>query len=259
MFNDIYAFLASRWPTTPAEWTLHIGGGVLFNLVILSIMEHRIHLNLMHIRAMPKWVYKAVPFFARFQRRHHVLHHHTYYQQFDYEPNPEGRYENIFIRFYQSLIIGAAVLPVFLLVCFVSPVVAITFGLLGFLHNRLWGVVHVQMHIPKDVFFRRWAIYRFLARHHFIHHQQPFKNLNVVVPMADWFFGTVAKPTLGDVREMLRLGYLLPRSERAKRLQPLMKPRPGYTFATNDDAEQKAPPVIPPAPKAPAGSADAAA
>jgi len=228
--NEIYAFLVSRWPQTPLEWAVHVSIALAVNFLVLTTMEHRIHLNLMHIKAMPKIIYEKISFFSRFQRRHAVLHHGTYYQQFDYEPDPEGRNENIRIRFYQSVLMGGAVLPVFLVMCFVSPVVAILFGIMGFFHNRLWGVVHSQMHMPEDVFFRDWRLFRFIARHHFMHHQQPQKNLNVVFPCADWFFFTVARPALGDVREMLRLGYLKARSPSGKRLAPQLRPQPGYTF-----------------------------
>jgi hypothetical protein len=67
------------------------------------------------------------------------------------------------------------------------------------------------MHIPKQAFFRNWGAFQFLARHHFMHHEQVDKNFNVVFPLADFVLGSVARPTLGNVREMMRLGYLAPR------------------------------------------------
>jgi sterol desaturase/sphingolipid hydroxylase (fatty acid hydroxylase superfamily) len=74
------------------------------------------------------------------------------------------------------------------------------------------------MHIPKDVFFKDSALFRYLARNHFMHHRKSTKNYNVVCPLADYLFRTKAKPTQADIREMLRLGYLRPTSDRVQEL-----------------------------------------
>ena len=51
-------------------------------------------------------------------------------------------------------------------------------------------------------------LYRFLARHHVMHHRQTGTNFNVVLPLADYIVGTVAKPKETDIAEMKRLGYV---------------------------------------------------
>ncbi|MGH8470689.1 MAG: hypothetical protein ACREVY_17510 [Gammaproteobacteria bacterium] len=79
-------------------------------------------------------------------------------------------------------------------------------------HNRLWSMFHRQMHIPRNVFYKDWAFFRFLAINHFLHHQDTRQNHNVVFPFADFLFRTRAKPTPADLRELLRLGYITPRS-----------------------------------------------
>lgn len=249
MLQDIINFGWSNVPKTPLALLLDLAVAIPVVLLILTIMEHRIHLNLMHIKAMPKIVYEKIPFFAKFQHRHAVMHHSIFYRQFDYEPDVAGRYENINIRFYQSVLMGLGGAPVVILIGIYLPVVAVVFGTLGFAHNRLWNTIHTQMHMPKDVWFKDTAYFRFVARHHFMHHMAPTKNLNVVLPCADWFFGTVAKPKLSDVREMVRLGYVVPRTPRGKALQPKMKPQPGYTFQHEPteakDAESDAPMIAP--------------
>ena len=62
-----------------------------------------------------------------------------------------------------------------------------------------------------------------------MHHQQTDKNFNVVCPLIDFLTGRVAKPNATDIREMIRLGYIKPRSERAQKLVPQLRPTPSYT------------------------------
>ncbi len=47
------------------------------------------------------------------------------------------------------------------------------------------------MHLPKNrkVEYRWW--YKKLNGHHLLHHRYMNKNLNVVLPFADWLFGTL--------------------------------------------------------------------
>jgi len=71
----------------------------------------------------------------------------------------------------------------------------------------------VQMHVPeRDAWFRRTAWFRMLGRHRFMHHKRNNRHYNVVLPLADYLLGTAVAARRGDVREMLRLGYLRPRT-----------------------------------------------
>jgi len=49
-----------------------------------------------------------------------------------------------------------------------------------------------------------------------MHHQLTNKNYNIVFPLADYIVGTNVKPRIGDLCQMLYLGYLTPRSARVK-------------------------------------------
>ena len=92
------------------------------------------------------------------------------------------------------------------------------------LHDLMWGVVHMQMHVPQEnVWFAKTGYFRFISRHHFMHHRQTGKNYNVVLPFADFVLGRVATRRPSDVRELLRLGHLSPRRDdslaRVRRMQ----------------------------------------
>lgn len=205
-------------PQTTLGYFVHIAAGIVGSFVVLSVLEHVIHKRMMHTRGMPRFLYKVLPYLNWILEEHAVKHHGKYYKRFDFEPDPEGKEQNLVIGPVESCAMGLALSPLILLVAlFVSPIAAGIFCVCGFLHNYTWGKIHRQMHIPEqNSFFRDWALFRLVARHHYMHHEYPMKNFNVVLPFADFLFGAVAKPRLRHVREMLRLGYLKPRSARAK-------------------------------------------
>jgi len=205
-------------PSDPLVLTLYVLGWVAFSYVFVSFSEHQIHRHLMHKKRLPKWVYRASPYILDVFEAHAVRHHATWYKEFDYEPDPVGREENLDIKWTETFVILACLLPLLATMAWLFPLGCGIFLAVAILHNRLWNVLHRQMHIPQQTFFKNWGVYHFLARHHFMHHQQVGKNYNIVFPLADFVLGSVARPTISDRKEMLRLGYLAPRSEAARKL-----------------------------------------
>lgn len=53
--------IVNTLPTTWWAWILHIVAGAAASLFILSVLEHQIHRNMMHLRNLPKFVYKLTP------------------------------------------------------------------------------------------------------------------------------------------------------------------------------------------------------
>jgi len=59
---------------------------------------------------------------------------------------------------------------------------------------QLFNSLHLYFHAPKGRWIERTRIFRYLKEHHRLHHSDTTKNLNVVMlPVADLFFGTLAK------------------------------------------------------------------
>lgn len=50
---------------------------------------------------------------------------------------------------------------------------------------------HFCMHKPGTRFFENTRLFRFINKHHRLHHKFMFRNLNVVLPLADLTFGTL--------------------------------------------------------------------
>ncbi len=209
---------------TPVTALIHFVCTLLASTIFISFGELMIHRHVMHRKRMWGWLYRAIPDLRAQFQNHAVLHHGRYYKEFDHEPDPAGKTFNVRILWGDSLRLCVTFSPVMLLLWLaVSWVSALTFlaALVG--HNLAWGVVHMQMHVPvADHWLGRTRYFRFISRHHFMHHQQLGKNYNVVVPFADFVLGRVARRKVSDVREMLRLGYLRPRhASSAVRLQEM--------------------------------------
>jgi hypothetical protein len=51
--------------------------------------------------------------------------------------------------------------------------------------------LHHMMHKPGPGFLERSRYFQFIKKHHRIHHAQMDRNLNVLVPIADFFLGTL--------------------------------------------------------------------
>lgn len=238
-----------------ATTLLHVLCTAVAAAFVISFAEFAIHRHLMHRQRLPAWVYKVLPDLRNQFKNHAVLHHGTYYREFDHEPDPAGKTFNIRILWGDSLRLIITFSPILVgLWFFVSQVSSLTFLAMILLHNLLWGVVHMQMHVPReDAWFAKTGYFRFISRHHFMHHRQTGKNYNVVLPFADFVLGRVAVRRPSDVRELLRLGHLSPRRDdslaRVRRMQAQHLAARAHHEArvAAEKAARVAPPVADPA------------
>jgi hypothetical protein len=188
-------------------------GWLVFSYIFISIGEHQIHKHFMHRKRLFAGLYKIFPYLVSVFEAHAVRHHSIWYKDFDFEPDDHGREENLDIKVTETVVMVVSTSPLWIPIFFLSTMGGCIFLATVVTHNRLWNVLHRQMHIPKNAFFKDWALFRYLARNHFMHHRKSNKNYNVVFPLADFLFRSKAKPTQADIREMLRLGYLRPKSD----------------------------------------------
>ena len=115
----------------------------------------------------------------------HAVEHHTQYRKvFHDDPMPKGEDRGIRLNFWEGLVEG---LPVALILLVFSPVGAGMFMLVVAIHHTIWNQIHLEMHQPTKRFFANWSLYKFCARHHFLHHKYPDKNFNVALPIGDYF------------------------------------------------------------------------
>lgn len=55
----------------------------------------------------------------------------------------------------------------------------------------LYEYLHFAMHKPEGRLVEKWRLFKFINRHHLIHHKFMHRNLNVVLPLADFLLGTL--------------------------------------------------------------------
>ena len=191
-------------PSTPLELLFHIVVGLIVASVFGSFFEFVVHKYVMHL-GLPLFGKKVL--FPQQQHSHAVLHHGTYYKKFDHEDDPVGKEESILFTKEEIIAVQVGLLPAFLVIAWFSPVVALCFSVVAFAHNNLWNIIHHEMHQPEYPSWTKWSVYRFLARHHFLHHRHTGTNYNVVFPFADYVLNRAAKATPEDLIEITRLGY----------------------------------------------------
>ena len=73
------------------------------------------------------------------------------------------------------------------------------FSVIACMNHCIWNKIHMEMHKPEDRFFTRWSVYKFLARHRYLHHRYSNKNFNVVFLLADYVLGTNARANEADL------------------------------------------------------------
>ena len=200
-------------PQTAGSWTIQIAGGIAGSLILMSFVEYFIHGFFMHQKLLPAFMYRLIPPFENAFLEHSTLHHDTYFKQFNYEPNPVGRNLNMYIQPMTTIGGLLACLPFMILFAlYVSFIPPLIFFIVFMLHNFMWNIIHPEMHQPRHPFWSRWAIYKFLARHHYLHHtlhgQHIHRHNNIILPIADFILGQNVVPNEEQRSEMKKFGYL---------------------------------------------------
>lgn len=177
--------------------------GLLAALVTGSLGEWVVHRYLMH-RPLTRR-FSGLPYDL-----HHVEHHWVQFPPDEYVQ--EDRVQRVpasgrkkgrvcvtglgrvlvvasHVAFYTVFALGLSVLPAFLLAgnsAFAWTVTGTT-GVFLFLFVH----VHDAVHHPGLSPIERFGWFRFLDRHHYVHHVDTAANTNFLLPLGDWLLGTL--------------------------------------------------------------------
>jgi hypothetical protein len=177
---------------------LSIVGWFAAMVLLMSLVEHQVHCRLMHKKPR-NFLLRDLRARQRMFTSHAVEHHTQYRQHFHDTPVPPGEDRGIRLNVREGLL---EAVPISLLLGCFSLTGAIMFPLVVCLHHTIWNHIHLEMHKPTGRFFAQWPAYKFVARHHFLHHRHPDKNFNVAFPLGDFLCGTIATPTADDLEAM---------------------------------------------------------
>jgi sterol desaturase/sphingolipid hydroxylase (fatty acid hydroxylase superfamily) len=197
----------------PATWAgsgAAAAAGLVLSVVAGSLLEWLIHRHIYHRRALP--------LLGRIYRIHEHGHHRVFFPTWRYVTNGAPRrhpilgphapclhppgWRNALTKLSHAafyLAVGAACvwLPAWLLTAnsaFLASIIAANVVLADLLVR-----VHDAIHYPQSHrWLQGWGWFRFLDRHHYIHHVDARANLNFLLPLADWLFGTLRRSLTAD-------------------------------------------------------------
>lgn len=177
--------------TISVGWVIVIqAAAFLVSLFYTSFFEHTLHRYIMHRDNIFKYPYQL-----------HALEHHRMFRA-DESYHAVNEDVKSHVAFGPSEYV---ILPLIHLI----PLVALEFhaglpviigGLAAFYaYLAAFDLTHYSMHVPNTFFFERYAFFKWLKRHHLLHHKYQDRNLNVVLPIADFVLGTrVSEPLPGQ-------------------------------------------------------------
>jgi hypothetical protein len=179
---------------------LSIGGWFIFSCILMSFVEHFVHRKLMHQKNI---LSAHTASFRRIFEAHALVHHKHYSRIFSDDPVPPGEDKEIRLTVRKAPI---KAIPVAAMIALVSWQGAAVFVAVMTFHHWVWNKIHLEMHKPEQKPFSTWPVYKFLARHHWLHHKYPHRNFNVVLPFADYVLGTSVRAYETDLQYLDQAG-----------------------------------------------------
>lgn len=159
---------------------------ISLSVVCCSIFEWSIHRYVMH---------KPILGFNYAFKAHEKVHHVLFGWREDYHLQKEGAEKTIPMAWWNGpvLIAMAVAIPFFISYVIGFWQFCIIFAIVTTLYYATYEYLHWCMHLPKGRWFEETAFFKFIDNHHRIHHLRMNRNLNVVLPIADFFAGTLVR------------------------------------------------------------------
>lgn len=153
-------------------------------IVYASFFEWALHKYLMH-RPLCGLRYAF--------ERHALVHHTTFKADRSYHLCREEDKHTIPMAWWNILVLApVATSPFFgVSMLYGEWTICTTAFLVVGAYYGVYEYLHWCMHLPKERRVERTGFFFRLNGHHVLHHRYPHKNLNVVLPIADWCLGTL--------------------------------------------------------------------
>ena len=153
--------------------------------VYCSFFEWALHRYIMHSERFLKYSF----------RTHQLQHHGVFRADASYflgEEHDEDAMEHVTFAWWNAPLLFSLNAPICVLLYFFAGGWASVVGFAAAMgsYYALYEYFHYCMHLPKDRFFERTRFFKFVQLHHRLHHVHYMKNLNVVIPIADFILRT---------------------------------------------------------------------
>ena len=147
----------------------------------------------------------------------HMEHHRAYPRNYFQWSIDEGTYKGLVLCLEHIMVF---MLPLALIILPFKPLLSLALVTFGVVHFFLYNAIHPAEHLMHKPWFLPTRVFEVLCFYHYIHHQRPTKNFNVILPGFDYIMGTAGKPTYNDlkewvgVRNVIRANYPASRIDR---------------------------------------------
>ena len=158
--------------------------GVAFMLTFVygSFFEWTLHRYFMHHRQ------KLVPFPFDL---HALVHHRLFGPEETFHAKDEEMLQHVTFVPRDYLILLLINLPVFLgIEWLVGLPIALGASIAVLVYLGAFDTLHWMFHVPQARFIEKARVFVWLKSHHRLHHRYHTRNLNVVLPLADWVLRT---------------------------------------------------------------------
>jgi hypothetical protein len=164
--------------------------GLLVGVVQSSFFEWAFHRYWLHRPWLPKDCFTS----------HTLVHHQLCKFDDTFHATEEEQHESLsFVWWGGPVLILINVVPWLLSawaltalgVPFPYLLFLVTFAVTVALYYAGYESMHVLMHKPSLPLIERSRLFQFIKRHHRIHHVRMDRNLNVLLPLADFVIGTL--------------------------------------------------------------------
>jgi len=154
-----------------------------FGLVYGSFFEWALHRFIMH---------RPLPFLTSPFKAHALVHHGTFGSGPTYHLTVKENRHVVTMAWWHAPVLFVTNAPVGILAAWLIGSWWIVPGFMAamFAYYGLYEYLHWCMHVPGPRRFQSTALFRWIDRHHRLHHLQPMRNLNVVLPIADFILRT---------------------------------------------------------------------
>lgn len=196
---------AGALPPTPIARAASFLLGILLTPLLASFYEWIVHRYVYHRR--------LVPGLHRIYEIHHYSHHHIFFptwryvtngpprrlpilgtdlNEFSTEPMTNALTRAAHFCFYFGLGLVLIIAPAWFSTHDLALVAGAVCALVVI--SNLFITVHDTIHRPgSHPLLEKQSWFRFLDNHHYIHHVDTSANVNFLLPLADWLFGTLRR------------------------------------------------------------------
>jgi hypothetical protein len=174
--------LPTFFPDQPWYFYLAFQVGAIFVVWFYgSFAEWALHRFIMHSKFIPRFPFEA----------HALVHHKLFRADESFHASTDEQMHHVSFNWWDHVTLNLIHLGLFAGLEYVTGLPVLIGCMVGVSTYLIaYESIHYVFHVPGNRFFEKHRWFLWLKEHHLIHHKQHFRNLNVVIPVADFVLRT---------------------------------------------------------------------